>query len=545
MRILVLAQGVKDPGDFYRHWVVTGQQAVGHEVIDVDTYAMAAVFGLHGMERVILEYARAYVPDVALILPNTYVEARVCDDLRALGVVLVSLRFDDGLQIAPGAPRLTPEQVRSGCYLDPHCDLVITTCRQAVEVCGDAGLRAPRYGRLPIGWQAFSAVPGPVHPAITFIGQPKRGADGDSFRIQAVRALLAAGLPVEVYGDEWREVPGMEAVARPTLGLAEMHRLFRCSAVSLCLPGKRAIQMHSMLKYRTLEIAACGGTQVTDWCPELADYFDVEGDLATYSDLAGLVAQAGHYLAHPAAAAEKGRRARAACEAGLGWDRWWQDVAAMLQDDGITLPASSAPAVLTDTARAMLANTALAMGHVHESRGETDVAIVYFEEALGLVPEDHGALAGLARLAGATVGARQLWQAATRSSTYVRPLQLGTPFGLQGLSAEFGTAFELQAALHWFMLARQQGELEEAAAALATISGYRPYFTLRAVEQWVAAGHVRVAIRALDDLLRVHPELAEAWRLRGRVHQMTGNSVAARLDIDQAYQLAMHPASYY
>ena len=53
MRILVWGNQLRNPDSAVRHWLVTGIEQAGHQVISVDPYPLTAVFGCRGMQELL------------------------------------------------------------------------------------------------------------------------------------------------------------------------------------------------------------------------------------------------------------------------------------------------------------------------------------------------------------------------------------------------------------------------------------------------------------------------------------------------------------
>ena len=534
MRILVLGQLLKDPGLGLRSWLVDGHAAVGHTVIDLDTYALAAVHGLHGMTRIVHQYADVWRPQVILLLTPTTLEAATVTALKRQGALLVSLRIEDGRWLQPGKPPPPREVALRFGHLDAHCDWAVTTSRAAASWFAASGVPSMRFGHLPYGWQAVPAFDGPKRPVITFIGAPDHPSGGPAWRVPALRALLAAGQPVEAHGDDWNRIPDLRAIARPTPAWSDTLTLYGESAVNLVLPGTGPAEAAGVIKLSNLAIAAAGGLQLTDGCPELTDYFTPDREVLVYRSLDELVAKAAAAVAAPAA--DLGQRSRAACRR-WGWDSWWSMIRDQLEAEGRKLDLTSESPFPDGESRAMLANVPLVMGHVYEARGETAVAEVYFRETLALVPDDYGALSGIARLSGDAPAALPAWRAAAEAATFTIAFPMATPFDLQGLSPTSGTGFALEAASQWLNAAIDQEAWDEAAEALARIGWAQPDFVLSTVEDWLEAGRHGPALVALNGLIALHPKQARNYRLRSRLHQATGQAALAEADQQTALQL--------
>ena len=119
---------------------------------------------------------------------------------------------------------------------------------------------------------------------VSFIGQ-KYGN-----RISMIEEIRQRGIDVKTFGKGWEsgEIPQEEMVklysrSKITLGFAEVvgsNELF-------CLKG------------RDFEVPMSGGFYLTQYHPELAQWFDVGKEIACYTDIDDMVEKICYYLAHP------------------------------------------------------------------------------------------------------------------------------------------------------------------------------------------------------------------------------------------------------
>ncbi|MBC7544547.1 MAG: glycosyltransferase, partial [Candidatus Sericytochromatia bacterium] len=401
MRILIWHYVPPDPDSGYWFWLKSGMEAVGHQVISIDCYALMAVFGQQGMQRLLLRYAEAYRIQAVVVTPQNQVEPTVLTQMRQMGIAVIAFRYDDCLVAAPGRQRIAAGNWRQFRLYDAYCDLAVTVCQGMVNQAAERDGNPPTYLPLPFGWQTVVATPGPLRPVIAFCGSPKyNGESALSWRVQVVRHLLAHGLPVELHHDSWASVPGCEAVARPTPSLPAMFETFRTATVNLALASDWSIEPHPAIKLMNVEIAAAGGMQIASPCPELADLFSCDRDVATAETPEEIALLARHFLAHPAEAGALGQNSRRAMERLGGWDRWWDAVAAHLAGKGIVLPLDGSPQSPDPAIAPELAMANLALAHLYEGANKPVQANSYFQEASQLAPTEYHAHAGLARLSG-------------------------------------------------------------------------------------------------------------------------------------------------
>src|SRR5688572_11856246 len=105
-----------------RHWIVRGMEAAGHQVVAVDPLLLAALYGVVGMQRILLAYAQAYRVNAALVLPGSFVEPWVLRAMKDQGVVIVSWRYDDSSLFAE--PLAWPDDVGLAYTLDREAHAV-------------------------------------------------------------------------------------------------------------------------------------------------------------------------------------------------------------------------------------------------------------------------------------------------------------------------------------------------------------------------------------------------------------------------------------
>ncbi|MBC7542773.1 MAG: glycosyltransferase [Candidatus Sericytochromatia bacterium] len=477
MRILIWNHTPRDPESAYWFWLKDGMEAGGHQVIALDAHALMAVFGLQGMQGLILRHAEAFQIQAVIVTPQNQVETWLLDRLREMGIAVIAFRYDDGLVAAPGQARLLSNHWRQFRLYDAHCDLAVTFCRGMVAQATERDGTAPAYLPTPFGWQAVSAEPAPLRPVIAYCGSPKYvGETPLSWRVHVMRHLLEAGLPLELHHDDWARVPGCEAAARPTPTLTDLFGVFRTATVNLVLPADWCSEPQPMIKNLNVEIAAAGGMQIAHPCAELADLFDLDGDIATATTAAEIADRARHYLAHPEEARRLGQNSRQALERLGGWDCWWEKVAALLAEKGITLPLDGLTHEADSAIAPELAMANLALAHLYEGAAKFSLAGHYFRTALSLAPDDYHAHAGLARLAPDQVTAMGHWRAAASSCTATQNVTMPVPFAVASLG-KLGSACRDEAAKRWVEHALMLNDGGALIEAMDLAIPYQPYVT--------------------------------------------------------------------
>jgi spore maturation protein CgeB len=94
---------------------------------------------------------------------------------------------------------------------------------------------------------------------------------------------------------------------------------------------------------RTFEIAACGAFQVVDHRSELAELFDLEQEMVTFSDDGELTAAIEHYLNNPERRAQVAARARARVLKDHTYVTRMKSALAQLTEVGVLVPARDNP----------------------------------------------------------------------------------------------------------------------------------------------------------------------------------------------------------
>ena len=561
MRILIFgASTLRDPNSLYRTWLVAGMEALGHQVIAVDAYGLDAMYGPKVMQQLILAYARAYRVEVAFCVSCPIIEPALLESLKAQGVILIGFRYDDLLYCAPGLAYPERAFLEHEWQFDRHCHLSITSLRQSEQVHRDLGLPGPTYVKMPVSWQAIPVRDLPQRRVISYAGAPKyRPGQPKNWRYRAIKALADAGLPVEVHGAAWLEIPELahlavvpsptspaaqqerDLVTHSALVMAEILEVFQTSQVNLSLLGDYLPVPNPGIRLLSLEICAAGGMQLTDPSPELADHYTYGRDIAVFHDLDELVRQARHYLDHPEEARTMGANGRRALERDGGWEVWWATVAERLAENGVRLPLDSPPVAPDPREVPTLQMAASGLAHAYAAQACPLMATTYFQEILTYAPDDYAAHAGLARLATDPATALSHWRTAAKSVAWTYVLNHGVRFGMAGFGTEFPGAHQSEAACMWFKEATLSNQPDEMAAALLLLVPCEA----RLVHQWfpvlMSRRHFRPALQVAERLVERWPESEESYRCRGNVRYELGNMMGANEDFEHADAIADTP----
>jgi hypothetical protein len=492
-------------------------EAFGHQVIAVDALALASLFGVGGMQDILLETARVYRLNAAMVVTQNFVEPWLIAALRAEGVVTVHYRYDDSAVTTPGVFENPRTMLPAHLRMDQCCDLSVTISRLMGPFVAAHGLPEPVYQPPATYWKSVSADPLPLRPVIAFAGGPKftPGAP-ESWRVKIIGALADAGLPLELHHDHWSQLPRFAAHARPTPPMAAFFDVFRTSTVNLSLPSDWQSEPHPSIKGLTLEIAAAGGMQLTYPSDELFDLFVAGQDVACAESPEDFVRQARYYLDHPDEARQMGRNARQAVER-HGWDAWWAGVADRLAAKGIPIDLAAPAYHPSREESRWLCSVDTALAHAFEAAGDLAAARIYFERVLELDASHYAALAGLGRLESDVVAGQALWARATAAVEPTLICHKPALFGMGGVPATRGTDFKGEAALQWLHLALSTGD---GAAVIAAMDINAPFCADLAVvvaEQLLERGCLEEARQALDISIRDWPDTATLQPIRARL----------------------------
>ncbi len=520
MRVLIWGANPLSRDSAYWFWLKTGMEAIGHQVIALDALPLAGLFGIAGMQQILLAAAKAYRVQAALVLPQNFVEPSFLEALKDMGVAVVSFRYDDCLAASPGGAGMPPPHWRFFTQLNPYCDVNATVSRHIGPILAAQGLPPPDYVPFPWGWQAVPAAELPLRPVIAFCGSPKQ-QDGcpESWRVQVVKALHAAGLPLELHHSGWLAFPDLAAVARPTPSLGDFYRVIRSSTVNLSLASDWLPHPYRGIKGLNLEIGSAGGPQLSSPSDELDDLFEVGRDILTAETPADFVAVARQMLDQPDMARSLGRHSRQAMMRHGGWDVWWQRVAGLLEAVGKPLDLDGEAVQPDPTDTAWLATALTAVAHAYEMRGNQSLAAVYFGMVLAWRPDDYAAHAGLARLQDRPAEALPLWRRAAALVAPTAPIMLPCPLGMPGVGALGTTQYQYEAATHWLVTALETGQLEGVLDALDICVPYDHHLAVAVADRLFLQGDGLLALQALDTGLRHWPESGELQDLRRHLMQ--------------------------
>jgi spore maturation protein CgeB len=176
---------------------------------------------------------------------------------------------------------------------------------------------------------------------VSFVGQ----AYGE--RAELVCKLLDAGLPIKVFGPRWQEyfrlktffglferASGHLQIPRRIYGGIPDEQLvpiFNRTQVNLGFSavwgdGPRELQV----RLRDFEVPMCGVFLLTEYQPELEEYFRIGKEIGCYRDPDDLVEKVKYYLARPQLCEEIGQAARERCLRDHTWVKRFETVFAKI-----------------------------------------------------------------------------------------------------------------------------------------------------------------------------------------------------------------------
>lgn len=263
-------------------------------------YRLAPRLWFESANRRWRDSARTFRPDVTWIFKGADIYPDTLRAMRSQGIFLVNYNGDHPFEFfARGSGnRNVAEAI--GLY-----DLYITYSerieRQLHERYPDL-----RTGVIPFGHNVdddlFAAISqGDEIPRACFVGNP------DKRRADAVRTLLEAGVPMDVFGHRWEDFLSPSANLRMSgqaVGPA-MYQCFHRYRLQLNVMRPHNEGSHNM---RTFEVPACGGIILTEDTPEQRAFFETGREAFVFTDDASMIAQAKRILAMDRADADAVRR---------------------------------------------------------------------------------------------------------------------------------------------------------------------------------------------------------------------------------------------
>lgn len=253
--------------------------------------------------RQLLEAIQALRPAVVWVFKGMEIYPATLQTLRRAGIFLVNYNADHPfMHFAPGTGNANV--IRSFPLYDMH----FTYSRR---IAAEIQARSPgaRVAVLPFAHAVDDAVYAQICDEdeinrACFVGNP------DKHRRESVRALVRAGVPVDVYGHDWEEHLAGESLLRlhPASVGADYCRTLRRYRVQLNFLRPHNIDSHNM---RTFEVPAVGGIMLAQDTIEHREFFEPSREAFFFGSEAEMISKAKDILSlSPADAAEIRRAAR-------------------------------------------------------------------------------------------------------------------------------------------------------------------------------------------------------------------------------------------
>jgi spore maturation protein CgeB len=217
-----------------------------------------------------LELARQWKPEVIISVGLAPLSAPVLQGLKQTGARVMNFLTDD-----PWNP-----QHRAPWFMRAlsHYDTVFTPRRANVEQL--RAIHGPTVEYLPFAYSPAHHYPPENHApreaspsGVLFIG----GADAE--RVQIMRGLIEAGLPLSLWGGYWQRQSGLETYSHGHADSATMRGLVASAAANLCLVRAANRDGHSMRSY---ELAAIGGPMLVEFTTEHVEIFGNNDECVRY-----------------------------------------------------------------------------------------------------------------------------------------------------------------------------------------------------------------------------------------------------------------------
>ena len=285
-------------------------EGMGQELHAFDFRARMDAVGRDEMNRELVATAADVSPDLAFfcLFEDEIEPATIRETGSAGGCPTVNWFADDHWRFDGFTRRYAPA-----------FDWSVTTDREALPKYRALGYEHALLSQWAVNRYAYAKTVAALEHEVTFVGLPH----GD--RREVVARLEAAGHSVECWGEGWPNgridhdgmvrVFGSSAVNLNLSNSSSPHRTPRARAGAL-VRGRwgevgRGRPRPSQIKGRTFEVPGSGGFLLTEKVPYLEDFFVPGREIGVFTDTHDLVAQVGHWLAHPderAAVAEAGHR---------------------------------------------------------------------------------------------------------------------------------------------------------------------------------------------------------------------------------------------
>ncbi len=265
---------------------------MGHQVRHFDFMARTQAVGRRAMRKELIAAAGNDDFDLAFFfLFTNEIDPSTIDQIRkVVSAPVINWFADDHWRFSGFTSRF-----------GHHFDLNVTTDADSIVKYERAGISQVMLSQWACNRYVYQPSTASEQHGTTFVGQPH----GD--RRAVIAALEASGITVDTWGNGW---------PRGRLTTEEMITVFGTSAISLNLANSSRPSFHEMIarrllrlggsfgerppqiKGRTFEIPGCGGFQLSEDVPHLAQYFQPGREIAIFQGRAELIEQVEYWLSH-------------------------------------------------------------------------------------------------------------------------------------------------------------------------------------------------------------------------------------------------------
>lgn len=246
---------------------------LGFDLIRFDSLTLVRRLGPKVAGELLVELAFRFRPDAAfcVLFKDDFEEAAI-DELRRLGCTTFNWFTDDHWRFDTFSSRWAP-----------RFSWAITTDPAAGAKYRERGITNVIRSQWGVNHHLYRPLDRPRRFEVTFIGQPH----GDRRRI--LRDLHRAGIAVEAWGYGW---------PRGKISTRAAVEVINESAVNLNLL-KAVTRGVDQIKGRDFEVPSCRAILLTQQVEALADYYDLDAEILTYTGFDDLVSKIRWALDHP------------------------------------------------------------------------------------------------------------------------------------------------------------------------------------------------------------------------------------------------------
>ncbi|WP_374338663.1 glycosyltransferase [Leeia sp.] len=310
---------------------------LGCEMVDFDYLTQNRLLGKEEANRRLAAMVEAERPDIFFhMIVEDELDVGLAEQLKARPDLLSMVWFsDDEWRLAHSMQWVA------------HYNVAFTTSPDAM----------PHYqqqGHQHVVLTPYACNPRRYYPVqqdkcydVTFVGQAYKG------RPELIKALLDAGIQVQVWGQGWEAFPALRGVAHGFLPHDDMLDVFARSRIVLGMAWCSGDGVTPQIKGRTFEYPACRAFQITSPNPHLSRYFQPE-EMVSYEDVDDLIRKIRYYLRHEEEREAIAARALRRVQAEHTWEKRFLQAFAELAQRGMNkgkplplLPHVPVPAAVT------------------------------------------------------------------------------------------------------------------------------------------------------------------------------------------------------